>query len=696
MKREIVVLLLLAIATAVMAVPARRGLWAQKQTADGRTVVVELRGDETFHYWQDRTGACYTEDARGLLHRRTDMSNLKTTASARKAAQNKRRQTRLTAPRRQADLTGSRRGLIILVEFADEEFLPAHDNALYQSVANTVGYKNEELGFRGSLFDYFQAQSNGQLKLRFDVVGPFKLKHDKAYYGAESEEMGHDVNPGEMVVEACEAAAKQVDFADYDWDGDGEVEQVCIVYAGEGQAAGGASETIWPHEWVLTEALGNSITIGGQRVNVYACSPELMGDRNAGIGNLCHEFAHCLGLPDLYDTSDGGENYGMGHWSVMDAGNYNGDGFCPCNFTSWERAACGWLFPELALANTNVTALKPLGDGGEAWMIENSHWPDEAYLLENRQQTGWDEALPGQGLLVMHVDFDRDVWQQNKVNSGAVQRCTIFHADNETEDETGDLYPWMGNDSLTATSVPAAAIHHAGDDGLETMDAAITDIRQNDDGTMDFNIRVLHPVARGDTLFYESFDKCSSTGGNDGRWNGSVALGALQTDNDGWSGANMRGANQCARMGTSELYGTITTPSFPVSGSCRLKFRAAPWNNETNFLSVRVVEGDAEVEEPPYEYMATQQWNDFNLLLKGNGHVKLTIQSNQNRFFLDEVTVMKGPKEDVVTEMPTLPAATPMSPIFTPIFTLDGRRVEGPMQRLPHGIYIVDGKKIVK
>ena len=692
MKRIFVAFLLFAVATAFMAMPARRGLWMEKTTADGRTVVVELRGDEILHYWQDQQGTCYTEDARGKLHRRMDMSRLKANASARKATQNIRRLTRRAAPLRLSELTGMRRGLIILAEFADKQFLPAHDNALYQSVANASGYKNEELGFRGSLFDYFLAQSCGQLKLRFDVVGPIPLKHEMAYYGAETEEMGHDVNPGAMVKEACEAVANIVDFADYDWNGDGEAEQVCIIYAGEGQAAGGASETIWPHEWALREALGNAITIGGTQIDVYACSPELMGQRNAGIGSLCHEFAHCLGLPDLYDTSEEALNYGMGHWSVMDAGCYNGDGFCPCNFTSLERATCGWLLPEVALTNEDVAALKSLSDGGTAWMIENDNWPDECYLLENRQQTGWDEALPGKGLLVMHVDFDRDAWDQNKVNSEAVQRCTIFHADDETDDETGDLYPWCVNDSLTATSVPAATIHHVGEDGLTTIGAAIRDIRQNDDGTIDFSIWLRNPIARSDTLFYESFDKCASTGGNDGQWKGRVALGSLVTDNSGWSGTNLYGGNHCARVGNSTDYGTIMTPSFHVTGACRLKFRAAPWNDEKNFMYVTVEEGDAELEEPDYEYMANQQWTEYYLHLKGAGRVKLNIWSNQKRFFLDEVLVVKEPAGGIVTEVPTLRSATPPSGIFT----LDGRRVEGSLLRLPHGIYIVNGKKIVK
>ena len=692
MKRIVVAAVLVLTALATVAAPAKRGLWASRTTAEGANVAVELRGDETLHFWQDRQGNCYTEDDNGLLHRHDDMKQLRQSARQTRAVRNRQRQERRLAARRQESLTGTRRGLIILTAFAEQAFRPEHDNAFYQTLANASNYSDEATGLRGSVHDYFLAQSGGQLKLRFDVVGPVTLKHETAYYGAESDDGERDVRPGEMVKEACEAVAHMVDFADYDWDGDGETELVSIVYAGEGQATGGGSDTVWPHEWALSEALGKAISIGGTQIDIYACSPELAGQRQAGIGTLCHEYAHCMGLPDLYDMSDEGEGFGMGHWSLMDEGLYNGDGFCPCNFTSWERTACGWMYPEVATGSTDVAALLPLSEGDEAWMIENSSWPDECYLLENRQQTGWDEALPGSGLLVLHVDFDKAAWDNNKVNDADVQRCTIFHADNEEDDESGDAYPWNGNDRLTATSVPAATVNHAYDDGRTTMAAEITDIVQNADGTVGFSI-LMEPTGLGnDTLFYESFDKCASTGGNDGRWESRVALGQLLTDNEGWEGVTLYGGDRCARVGNTTKFGYIKTPSIRVSGTCRLRFKAAPWGDEENFMFVVVDEGDAELEELSYETMTYRQWNETDLLLTGTGRARLNIYSNQYRFFLDEVVVTKEDDDGTVTQI----AEKRLTDRRKGIFTLDGRRVKSSLNNLAKGIYIVDGIKIVK
>lgn len=126
-----------------------------------------------------------------------------------------------------------------------------------------------------------------------------------------------------MIIEACQLVDDKVNFKDYDWDGDGEVDQVFVIYAGYGEHAGAPSNTIWPHE----SSLGNrSIMLDGVRINTYACSSELNGNSGqvmAGIGTPCHEFSHCLGFPDLYDTDYSGA-FGMSYWDVMNSGSHSG------------------------------------------------------------------------------------------------------------------------------------------------------------------------------------------------------------------------------------------------------------------------------------------------------------------------------------------------------------------------------------
>lgn len=148
--------------------------------------------------------------------------------------------------------------------------------------------------------------------------------------------MTGDAHAGEMVAEACKAVADQVNFADYDWASDGEVDQVFVLYSGLGEAAGGSADTVWPHMWNLADSdYGQSLDIDGVRVNTYACSCEMTLDERIGykevvdgIGTICHEFSHCLGYADMYDTSSyGATNFGMDKWDLMDYGSYNDGGF---------------------------------------------------------------------------------------------------------------------------------------------------------------------------------------------------------------------------------------------------------------------------------------------------------------------------------------------------------------------------------
>lgn len=231
---------------------------------------------------------------------------------------------------------------------------------------------------------------------------------------------------------------------------------------------------------------------------------EYTGDtRPTGIGTICHEFSHCLGLPDTYDTN-GQKQYGMGYYDLLAMGNYLGNGMTPPNFTAWERMDIGWVEPiELNRAAT-VESMASSSDYGRPFIIYSDNNPDEYYLLENRQRTGWDCKLYGHGLMITHVDYDKRRWTSNKVNASGQdhQRCTIFHADNDDVQNRasairGDLYPYTGknsdnttyvNNSLTDSSTPAATLWNSHDTSLGTtfMGKPITEITQNEDGTVSF------------------------------------------------------------------------------------------------------------------------------------------------------------------------------------------------------------------
>ena len=730
-------------AATASAVPAKPGLWRTITIADGTELRVQLCGDERGAFWMSADGRRFVEQAptASLEVTAAPTTFVEVTAAqiaAARAGSTLAAPRRRQAPRRTQPMDrfeGKKKGLIILAEFQDKKFLEGHDRAYYERVANERGFSDD--GYRGSVKDYFLDQSKGLFELDFDVVGPVTVSHDYAYYGQPGTK-DVDAHPWEMVVEACQQVADQgVNFAQYDWNGDGFCEQVFVLYAGQGQSDSYDANTIWPHEYELHQVTddygkplyGYDTFIGGCKIDTYACSNELTSsDGPSGIGTFCHEFSHCMGLPDLYDVDYNGY-YGMGLWDLMANGVYNGSAFVPAAYTSYERMVCGWLDPIELRDDCEVTGMKALTDGGNAYIIYNEAHPDEYYLLENRQLTGWDAALPATGMLVLHVDYDERVWRENVVNSvcdyrktpgmedvwNTHQRLTIVPADNENDKRywnsragaytqttiTGDPYPCAtnGNDSLTSNSLPAATVFNGNVDGGLFLNRGIQAIRQHDDGTISFRFEARSekyvyvdttqtgkPDLTG-AIFYESFDRCIGTGGNDGVFKGSssVASADFVPDNGGWDSMVMGGGARCAKFGNAANDGIVTSPAIMLTGdSLELCFKAAPWSRDDGSLLLSLSNG--KLEQTDFE-MTEGQWTTFTTIITGEGPTQITFTPGR-RFFLDEVVVRKPASTEGI-QLPTLhpdgsdlqsATAAPFS-----LYDLQGRRLTTPR----HGLNIV-------
>ena len=478
------------------AVPAMPGVKRTVTLADGTKVELTLRGDEHYKFYTGNDGFAYREKGKQFV--RLSLEDARTQWSERIAMTNKSRKARTRGiGDANGSMTGKRKGLVILMEFADVKFTTENVLDVYKDFFNKENYTDN--GMNGSVSDYFKAQSYGNFELDFDVVGPFTANANMEYYGAhytdDNGEEQHDSHPAGLVHEACLKADSLVNFADYDWDGDGEVDQVFVVYAGYAEAQGGAPETIWPHEWAL-EGEGIKLDLDGVHISTYACSCELRGASGTdldGIGTACHEFTHCLGLPDFYDTN-GQNNFGMAYWDVMDAGSYNDNSRTPAGYTSYERWFAGWLTPkELNGDMTQVSNMKALVDEPEAYILYNEANKNEYYLLENRQKRGFDAGLYGHGLLVLHVDYNKTAWSSNTVNTNADhQRLTIIAADNEykynsAKSLAGDPFPGTsGVTALTNSSTPEATLYNANTDGTYYMNKAIDHITESEEGLISF------------------------------------------------------------------------------------------------------------------------------------------------------------------------------------------------------------------
>ena len=523
MRKGLLLALWLFVSITALAVPAKR-VWRTIQQSDGSEMQLMLVGDEHLHYYVTtdyvpvvEINGSYvyaTASENGVIasdilaHDVTVRSAKEVSALKKLGDQNEGLQKAYSRavvenhPRSRVtpmgigtpnpNLNGERKGLVILISFADNDFTLTNPKQEFEEMCNVKGYSKN--GAVGSVHDYFYDCSNGKLSLTFDVVGPFKASKNMAYYGDNN-----DANVHELIKEAVKAADNSgVDFTIYDWDDDGFVDQIYVVYAGYGQASGAPSYTIWPHESSLgyRNEFGmiydQTIKVDGKRVNTYACGCELQGTSGAtldGLGTLCHEFSHCLGLPDFYDTSGNSgnknTNYGMYIWDIMDQGPYNGNGFVPPAYTGYERNFCGWidyrvLDPEKPC---KVTGLKSVAAGGEVYQIKNPDNPNECFLIENRYAgIKWDRGLAnylgssyGGGLLVTHLYFVKSRWTSNTVNTGKGIQCfTPVIADNDPNNRythnnghtylnpsgvAGDLFGVGRNTEFTTTTTPELKFH---------------------------------------------------------------------------------------------------------------------------------------------------------------------------------------------------------------------------------------------
>lgn len=707
MKRILLSISAVLAAIAIQAMPVKPGICRNITLADGTVVKAELVGDEHLTYWRTADGACYRQTPSAGVFSKVELSALQSeydAVVAQKAAREKAilESARTSMPVKKVEgskFQGKKKCLVILANFADTKFKPEHTLDLYKQIINGENYSDETLGFKGSVRDYFKAQSGGQFEIDFDVVGPVDLPKGYAGYG-KNDASGRDqaalVYP--MVEDAVNLAKDQVtDWKQYDWDGDGLVEEVFVLYAGHGQATYPQDpDLVWPHK----SAIDPMTVADGVKVSVYACSCEL-GATEAidGIGAFCHEFSHCMGLKDHYDIN--GRGYGTGFWDIMCFGCYNGNTFLPAEYNSYEKMFCGWKEPIVLNAEPQkIEGMKALAAGGDTYIFYNDGNENEYYMLENRQKTGWDAALPGEGLIVLHVDYSKGVWEDNQVNYNAArQRMTVIPADNTLgstdEDKAGDAWPYQGNNSLTNYSRPACTVYNANTDGTGYMNKYLLNITQNADGTISFEYTTKSATKQDKpegALLYETFDNCSGIGGNDGIWDGdNVGLADFFPDNDGWSGTPKTGANKCALLGNATRKANAVTPSFKISEPVVISFLAAPYTGSSdNKLILAANYGCDAVLDVTEFALVPGQWTEVKANVTGSGDAAIRFKTNDKGVFIDNVCVIPVSLAGISS------ATADQSPKNGEIYSIDGRYMGKSVSALRPGIYVMNGKKLVK
>lgn len=412
---------------------------------------------------------------------------------------------------------GNPKALVILAEFQDVRFSVDDPKGTFEKYLNGSYLTQAADGSvgrnYGSVAQYFDDCSFGLFRPQFDLVGPVLLSEKLSTYGKGSNDRIDLLLP-----EVCKLVDDEVDFSEYDSNNDGAVDLVYVIYAGYSESiSGNSSDCIWPKSGITSGG-----TYDGKRVSRYGVNGELNGTPETtkqygflvnGIGLFCHEFSHCLGLPDLYgyETSDASKydqmnNQGMEYWDLMDAGCYLNNGYTPIPYTAWEREAMGWLEIDTLDTPANIT-LATVQDGAKAYRLlnDNDATGHEYFMLENIQKKGWASYANGHGLLVTHVDFAPYTFEVGGRPNGTNghPRMTVVAADGlllssylvdatykgkvitQSDiriDEQGDPFPGTsGNTELTDESVVKFPIYTG-----TAMDKPITEIAETADGVVTF------------------------------------------------------------------------------------------------------------------------------------------------------------------------------------------------------------------
>ena len=505
--RFILSALLLSAALVATAVPARRDPFTIVQP-DGTELTVRLVGDEHSHCYLTEDGYLLMEAGGTFYYGNADAATGRLTRSSIKAQPKNKRSsaardylagvdmTRVfhalyaddnAAPRRGIRFKapagpgliegtsfpsmGEQKAVVILVQYADVKFSCADPHDYFSRMLNEPGFS--DLGGTGSARDFFMENSNGKFVPQFDVYGPVTLSNAMSYYGGNTA-AGDDRHPEEMVIEACRQLDGEVDFSQYDRDGDGFIDNVFVFYAGRGENSGGGPDTVWPHSAEIMDWDTTPYMFDGVRFNSYGCTNEVTREgRTEGVGVFIHEFSHVLGLPDLYATVEGSGAFTPGAWSALDYGPYNNSGCTPPNYSAFERYALGWIEPLRITAPCDIS-LQPISDN-EACIVPTSR-DNEFFLLENRQKSGWDAYLPGHGMLVWHVDYNAGIWEKNRVNNNRYhQYVDLEEADGIQNDysRAGDSFPGAaGVTSFTDDTTPSMKAWSGDKLGLPLTDIA--------------------------------------------------------------------------------------------------------------------------------------------------------------------------------------------------------------------------------
>ncbi|UCE96670.1 MAG: M6 family metalloprotease domain-containing protein [Candidatus Bathyarchaeota archaeon] len=309
-----------------------------------------------------------------------------------------------------APVNGTRDILVIMIDFSDRT-----------GVLTPAYYADLIFGStQGAMRHYYSEVSYGLLNITGAIIGSgwYRSAYEMVWWGEDSATGIDDENAliFELAREAVTLADADVDFSEYDANGNhimdpGEL-SICIVHAGSGQESTGVSTDIWSHRWYI---FGEGYSVNGSPlqdtivdgVRISRHPDDYVGGyfmqaEDSPMGVFAHEFGHDLGLPDLYDTDYSSD--GIGRWGLMATGTWLGtpSGTTPSHLSAWCKIQLGWVTPTLVTSFVENASIPQIETTPTVYKLEFSEM--EYFLIENREQVGYDSYLPGSGILIWHID----------------------------------------------------------------------------------------------------------------------------------------------------------------------------------------------------------------------------------------------------------------------------------------------------
>ncbi len=609
-------------------------------------------------------------------------------------------------------VVGSRRILVILMSFQDVKFTKTSRD--FDALFNQRGFCED--GAKGSVVDFYEKVSYGQLQLSCDIYGPYVAKNNMKHYGGNGK-FGEDKAPDELFKEAISSASKEVDMSIYDTNKDGIVDNIHIIFAGYGEEAGASEDAIWSHEMTFP----NNYELNGVKIDRYSCAPELRGNSGGGISRIgphCHEIGHALGAMDYYDTnySTEGEYIGTGQWDVMASGSWNEDGISPANFNPFVKAYnFGWCKVETLSESADIVVKSSFSEN-IVYRVNTPH-SNEYFLIENRQQESYDSNTPGHGLLLFHIDSKIEALSQNNtINASFPQACYIVCASSDYRlpnkssvsygniNSTGCPFPGTSlKTSFNYKSTPAALCNNGND-----AEFSLLSINENDDKTISFSINFEkaedgedYSQTSGEIVWQDTFSSIKL----DSFWNQESIEGKSS-----WS------IKHSGAIGNYQSYLQLS-PFFPITDkkSIRvvtrlrsslinvdndnyiLSFKMASKNSgipETDTICISFFQNGHELKNLSHKYPATSgEWIEQTIAIDQSAlPIEFAIDGicyKNTDLMIDDITIRKSSHETSIESI------IPTSYTEGLFYTLTGVMVSSEVMHSHPGIYIHKGKKII-